>query len=84
MVVVYRLQGLDGEATEEIVDSLEQEEDEDVDPEVKFGITDVVGEGTGFDVLLRYVQQVCCLLLWPPPACCCHPRLVAGFAMGVR
>ena len=58
MIVVYRLQGLDGEATEEIVDSLDQEEDEEEDPETKFRITDVVGEGNGFDVLLVFVQQM--------------------------
>ena len=38
MQVVYRLAGLDGEATERVVDSLLDEEDNEKDPETKYKI----------------------------------------------
>jgi hypothetical protein len=38
MVVVYRLQGLDGEATEDIVDSIEASDDEDVNTGGRFSL----------------------------------------------
>lgn len=49
MVVICRLQGLDGEATEPIINSFAREETEEVDkPEVKFAYTTVLCENDGF------------------------------------
>ena len=44
MVVVFRLQGLDGEATEPIVETVDEEGGEEVDPEAEFAIAATVGE----------------------------------------
>ena len=52
MVVVYRLQGLDGEATEPIVETLDQESGEEIDPETEYKIAGVVGETGGLEVMM--------------------------------
>lgn len=45
MMVTYRLAGVDGEATEEVVDSLaDSDSAADQDPEVKFGIARNIAE----------------------------------------
>lgn len=45
MMVTYRLAGVDGEATEEVVDSLvDSDSAADQDPEVKFGIARDIAE----------------------------------------
>ncbi len=41
MVVIYRIAGLDGEATENRVESLLSDEDDEKDPEKKYGILKV-------------------------------------------
>lgn len=41
MVVIYRIAGLDGEATENRVESLSSVEDDEKDPEKKYGILKV-------------------------------------------
>ena len=62
MVVVYRLQGLDGEATEPIVDTLEEEGGEEQDPESEFAIADVVGEAGGLEVMMGILKRATPLL----------------------
>lgn len=45
MMVTYRLAGVDGEATEEVVDALvDSDSAGDQDPEVKFGIARDIAE----------------------------------------
>lgn len=62
MVIVYRLQGLDGEATEPIVETLEEEAGEEQDPESEFGIADVVGEAGGLEVMMSILKRATPLL----------------------
>ena len=57
MVVVYRLQGLDGEATEPIVESVEEDGGEERDPEVEYAISDVVGSTGGLEVMLDVLRR---------------------------
>jgi len=52
MVVVYRLQGLDGEATEPIVETVNEDLGEELDPEAEFAISAVVGETGGLEVMM--------------------------------
>ncbi|CAM9638308.1 unnamed protein product, partial [Sphacelaria rigidula] len=60
MMVTYRLAGVDGEATEEVVDSLvDSDSAADQDPEVKFGIARNIAEEGGLPLLL-------CLARAPP------------------
>lgn len=57
MMVTYRLAGVDGEATEEVVDSLVDSDSSaaDQDPEVKFGIARDIGEVSVY----VYTSRVC-------------------------
>lgn len=65
MIAVYRLAGVDGEATEDTVDAVVDPEapDSDSSPEAReaqiekeFGLTRLIAEGRGFNVLLRSIQ----------------------------
>ncbi|KAK8964933.1 Auxin transport protein BIG [Platanthera guangdongensis] len=58
MTVTYRLQGLDGEATEPMIKELDEEREELQDPEVEFAITGAVRECGGLEVILSMVQNV--------------------------
>eukprot|EP00299_Pterocystis_sp_00344_P012672 c6116_g1_i1.p1 GENE.c6116_g1_i1~~c6116_g1_i1.p1 ORF type:complete len:1228 (-),score=282.65 c6116_g1_i1:13-3696(-) len=58
MPITYRLAGLDGEATEPIIDSLSGEESQTLDPEVEFRLTSVMGECDGFPRLLNLVRSI--------------------------
>eukprot|EP00177_Eucheuma_denticulatum_P000016 GFKZ01000034.1.p1 GENE.GFKZ01000034.1~~GFKZ01000034.1.p1 ORF type:complete len:5357 (-),score=648.29 GFKZ01000034.1:273-16343(-) len=58
MVVIYRLSGLDGEATEPIVDSVPAESSDEQDAEELYGDTVVFGEVGGFDVLFDLLSIV--------------------------
>eukprot|EP01059_Diplonema_ambulator_P026762 TRINITY_DN4419_c0_g1_i1.p1 TRINITY_DN4419_c0_g1~~TRINITY_DN4419_c0_g1_i1.p1 ORF type:complete len:4765 (+),score=1100.59 TRINITY_DN4419_c0_g1_i1:2077-14295(+) len=62
MLVVYRLQGLDGEATEERVDRLEEPEVLEDEPSVKYAITECLAQSDALKTLVRYVACVCELL----------------------
>jgi len=62
MVIVYRLQGLDGEATEPIVETLEEDAGEEQDPEAEYGIADVVGETGGLEVMMSILKRATPLL----------------------
>ncbi|KAL3624091.1 hypothetical protein CASFOL_032907 [Castilleja foliolosa] len=58
MTVTYRLQGLDGEATEPMIKELDEDREESQDPEVEFAITGAVRECGGLEVLLSLVQRL--------------------------
>ncbi|MCO5564796.1 hypothetical protein L7F22_018464 [Adiantum nelumboides] len=58
MTVTYRLQGLDGEATEPMIKELEDDREESQDPEVEFCITGVMRECDGLGVVLNMVQAL--------------------------
>ncbi|KAL6043444.1 protein purity of essence [Balamuthia mandrillaris] len=58
MEVVYRLQGLDGEATEEIVEQLQSANEEEVDPEEEFKITAVMHKCGGLEAMLTQLQRI--------------------------
>lgn len=56
MVVYCRLQGLDGEATEPMIESFPSEEKDDEPPEIKYAYTQVLCEDDGFAKLLNALQ----------------------------
>ncbi|KAE8686089.1 Auxin transport protein BIG [Hibiscus syriacus] len=58
MIVTYRLQGLDGEATEPMIKELEEDREESQDPEVEFAIAGAVREYDGLETLLRMIQRL--------------------------
>ncbi|KAG6408148.1 hypothetical protein SASPL_131151 [Salvia splendens] len=58
MTVTYRLQGLDGEATEPMIKELDEDREESQDPEVEFAITGAVRESGGLEILLGMVQRL--------------------------
>ncbi|KAK9067154.1 hypothetical protein SSX86_014479 [Deinandra increscens subsp. villosa] len=57
MTVTYRLQGLDGEATEPMIKELDEDREESQDPEVEFAIAGAVRECGGLEILLEIVQR---------------------------
>ncbi|KAL6498614.1 hypothetical protein OROHE_026555 [Orobanche hederae] len=58
MTVTYRLQGLDGEATEPMIKELDEDREVSQDPEVEFAITAAVRECGGLEILLGMVQRL--------------------------
>ncbi|KAI4352365.1 hypothetical protein L6164_006625 [Bauhinia variegata] len=58
MNVTYRLQGLDGEATEPMIKELEEDREESQDPEVEFAIAGAVRECGGLETLLGMIQRL--------------------------
>ena len=52
MTVTYRLQGLDGEATEEMIESVAADPAEAADPEETFAATADLRRGDGLETLL--------------------------------
>ncbi|GAA0151174.1 ubiquitin-protein ligase [Lithospermum erythrorhizon] len=58
MNVTYRLQGLDGEATEPMIKELDEDREESQDPEVEFAITGAVRECGGLEILLGFLQRL--------------------------
>ena len=58
MEVVYRLQGLDGEATEPLVDTLLDTAAVEVDPEVESAMTALMSETSGLSTVLQV--RSCC------------------------
>ncbi|XP_022727915.1 auxin transport protein BIG-like isoform X2 [Durio zibethinus] len=58
MIVTYRLQGLDGEATEPMIKELEEDREESQDPEVEFAIAGAVRDYDGLEILLRMIQHL--------------------------
>ncbi|KAL5739314.1 hypothetical protein ACOSQ2_028494 [Xanthoceras sorbifolium] len=57
MTVTYRLQGLDGEATEPMIKELEEDREESQDPEIEFAIAGAVREYGGLEILLSMIQR---------------------------
>ncbi|XP_009785858.1 auxin transport protein BIG isoform X1 [Nicotiana sylvestris] len=58
MTVTYRLQGLDGEATEPMIKEIDEDREETQDPEVEFAIAGAVRECGGLEILLGMVQRL--------------------------
>ncbi|XP_022962536.1 auxin transport protein BIG [Cucurbita moschata] len=58
MTVTYRLQGLDGEATEPMIKELEEDREESQDPELEFAIAGAVREYGGLEIVLRMIQRI--------------------------
>ncbi len=58
MTVIYRLAGLDGMATEPIIDALQTESQEDMDLEAMYKTTEMLGDVGGLDVLLALLSVV--------------------------
>lgn len=58
MVVVYRLSGLDGEATEPIIDSLPRDAKSEEDSEELYRDTIILGEVGGLDILFKLLSVV--------------------------
>ncbi|XP_057963954.1 auxin transport protein BIG isoform X2 [Malania oleifera] len=58
MTVTYRLQGLDGEATEPMIKDLEEDREESQDPEVEFAIAGAVREYGGLEIILDMIQRL--------------------------
>ncbi|XP_050383808.1 auxin transport protein BIG [Argentina anserina] len=58
MTVTYRLQGLDGEATEPMIKELEEDREESQDPEVEFAIAGAVREYGGLEIILSMIQRM--------------------------
>ncbi|CAD5321836.1 unnamed protein product [Arabidopsis thaliana] len=58
MTVTYRLQGLDGEATEPMIKELEEDREESQDPEIEFAIAGAVREYGGLEILLDMIKSL--------------------------
>eukprot|EP00850_Spirogloea_muscicola_P019673 SM000196S05365 [mRNA] locus=s196:186709:205871:+ [translate_table: standard] len=58
MTITYRLQGLDGEATEPMIKELDDETEEAVDPELEFAVAGVMADCGGLAVLLDLIQAL--------------------------
>ncbi|KAK4765976.1 hypothetical protein SAY87_007618 [Trapa incisa] len=58
MTVTYRLQGLDGEATEPMIKELEEDREESQDPEVEFSIAGAVQEYGGLEIILKMIERL--------------------------
>lgn len=58
MIVTFRLAGLDGEATEDIIDTLPVNENKIVDPEVKYKITEILGKDIENTSVISYTLQL--------------------------
>lgn len=58
MTVTYRLQGLDGEATEPMIKELEEDREESQDPEIEFAIASAVREYGGLEILLDMIKSL--------------------------
>ncbi|XP_042518404.1 auxin transport protein BIG isoform X2 [Macadamia integrifolia] len=58
MAVTYRLQGLDGEATEPMIKGLEEDREESQDPEVEFAIAGAVREYGGLKIILSMIERL--------------------------
>lgn len=58
MVVVFRLSGLDGEATEPIVDDLPSDTNSEQDAEEQYSDTTILGDVGGLDILLELLRVV--------------------------
>lgn len=58
MDVIYRLQGLDGEATEDIVESLETSDGDELDPEEQYKVASIMCECGGLEAMVRQIEGI--------------------------
>merc|ERR1712241_630612 len=58
MVVVYRIRGLGGEATEDVISELPAEEKVVVEPEVEFSVCNVMNDCQGLEVLINIIGRI--------------------------
>jgi len=60
MIVIFRLAGVDGEATEDRVESLNNnlEPTSEKDIEKKYSLAQVIGEVNGFEVLMTILSKL--------------------------
>ena len=58
MEIVYRLQGLDGEATEALIESLTDTAAADADPEAEAAMTGLMSETKGLAILVRRLGEI--------------------------
>lgn len=58
MIVTFRLAGLDGEATEDIIDSLPDTMEKQVDPEEKYRITEILGREENGASVIKYALML--------------------------
>ena len=58
MNVTYRLQGLDGEATETMIKELEEDREESQDPGLEFAIAGAIRDCGGLEILLGMIQRL--------------------------
>ncbi|KAL3872340.1 hypothetical protein ACJMK2_040271 [Sinanodonta woodiana] len=66
MQIIYRMRGLLGDATEDMVNSLESKSEEDVDKEEVFHMAAVLGEGDGLKAMLDRLVSIRDLVLGKP------------------
>jgi E3 ubiquitin-protein ligase UBR4 len=57
MTVTYRLQGLDGEATEPMISEVDDDRGEQQDPEVEFALTGEMESCGGLQLLLKILRE---------------------------
>ena len=58
MIVTFRLAGLDGEATEDIIDTLPETDKKNEDPESKYKITEILGYNIENTSVIKYALQL--------------------------
>ena len=63
MPIIYRMRGLLGDATEDMVNSLDSQTEEDVDKEEVYKMGSVLGEGDGLKVMLERLASIKDLVL---------------------
>ncbi|KAJ8300179.1 hypothetical protein KUTeg_021698 [Tegillarca granosa] len=63
MPIIYRMRGLLGDATEDMVNSLDTQREEDIDKEEVYKMAAVLGEGDGLKVMLQRLSSVRDLVL---------------------
>ncbi|XP_069121893.1 E3 ubiquitin-protein ligase UBR4-like isoform X2 [Argopecten irradians] len=63
MPIIYRMRGLLGDATEDMVNSLDTSTEEDIDKEEVYKMTNVLNEGEGLKVMLQRLPAIKDLVL---------------------
>jgi len=58
MKIVYRMRGLLGDATEDMVDNLDSDKDKDIDEEYEYRQAAVISEVGGLDILLKRLSYI--------------------------
>lgn len=58
MIIVYRMRGLSGDATEEFIETLDTKENEEIDDEQAFKMANVMGSCGGLEIVLSRLKQI--------------------------